>query len=100
MRRCTLRGHENILKRLPIHIGAFNISLILRTMLGAGKPRELKNRAARLVLRLFEWLAGRDRPDGAIESRTTPILALTGAGRCGKPQHRLIRHSTTFATGC
>ena len=42
MRRCTLRGHENILKRLLIHIGAFNISLILRTALGAGKPRELK----------------------------------------------------------
>jgi transposase len=37
-----LRGHENILKRLLIHIGAFNISLILRTALGAGKPREQK----------------------------------------------------------
>ena len=50
MRRCTLRGHENILKRLPIYIGAFNISLALRKMLGAGKPRELKNRAAMLIL--------------------------------------------------
>jgi hypothetical protein len=30
MRRCALRGHKNILKRLLIHIGAFNISLILR----------------------------------------------------------------------
>jgi hypothetical protein len=100
MRRCTLRGHENILKRLPIHTGAFNINLILRTMLGAGKPRELKTGLQGLFLRLFEWLAGRDRPDVAIESRTTPILALTGTARSGKPQHRLIWHSTNFATGC
>jgi hypothetical protein len=59
MRRCTLRGQENILKRLLIHVGAFNISLVLRKMLGAGTPRELKNRAARLVLRLFQWLTCR-----------------------------------------
>jgi len=93
MRRCTLRGHENILKRLLIHIGAFNISLILPTMLGAGKPRELKNRAAWLVLRLFEWLAGRYRSDGAVESRIASILALSGACRSGKPQYRLAWNS-------
>jgi len=52
IRRCTLRGRENILKRQRIHVGAFNLSLILRKTLGAGTPRELKNRAARLVLRL------------------------------------------------
>jgi len=54
MRRCTLRGRDNILKRLLIHVGAFNLSLILRKRLGAGTPRELKNRAVRLVLRLLE----------------------------------------------
>jgi transposase len=90
MRRCTLRGHENILKRLLIHVGAFNISLVLRKMLGAGTPRELKNRAARLVLRLLEWLTSGYRPDGAVESRTAPILALSGTYRFGKPQDRLI----------
>ena len=46
MRRRTLYGRKNILKRLLIHVGAFNISLVLRKMLGSGKPRELKNRAA------------------------------------------------------
>jgi len=56
MRRCTLHGRKNILKRLLIHVGAFNISLILRKMLGAGKPRELKNRAAGLVSRLIGHL--------------------------------------------
>jgi len=50
MRRCTLHGRKNILKRLLIHAGAFNISLVMRKMLGAGKPRELANRMAELVL--------------------------------------------------
>jgi len=44
MRRCHLRGRENILKRQLVQVGAFNLSLILRKLLGAGTPRELKNR--------------------------------------------------------
>lgn len=44
MRRTHLRGHENILKRLLIHAGAFNLSLIFRRTLGAGKPREWRRR--------------------------------------------------------
>jgi hypothetical protein len=74
MRRCTLRGRENILKRLLIHVGAFNLSLVLRNMLGVGTPRELKNRAARLVLRLLEWLTSGYRPDGAVESSIPPVF--------------------------
>jgi transposase len=58
MRRCTLRGTKNILKRQLIHVGAFNISLVLRKMLGAGTPRELKNRALNLILRVFAYLIG------------------------------------------
>jgi len=100
MRRCTLRGHENILKRLLIHIGAFNISLVLRALLGAGKPRELKNRASRLLLRLIEWLSRVNRSDGAVKSRTATIHALSGANRSGKPQYRLAWNSATFTTGC
>jgi transposase len=42
MRRTHLRGHENILKRLVVHGGAFNLSLILRKQLGIGKPRCLQ----------------------------------------------------------
>src|SRR6202521_2977962 len=53
MRRTHLRGHENILKRQLIHVGAFNLSLILRVLLGSGKPREWKNQQGELLLRLF-----------------------------------------------
>jgi transposase len=37
MRRAHLRGQKNILKRLLIHVGAFNLGLLVRTMLGAGE---------------------------------------------------------------
>ena len=78
MRRCTLRGRDNILKRLLIHVGAFNLGLVLRKMLGAGTPRELRNRAASLILRLFEWLTCHHRCNRAAESSNVPILAFFG----------------------
>src|SRR5438094_10069923 len=52
MRRTHLRGYQNILKRQLIHVGAFNLSLIFGYLIGAGTPRELKNRLALLVLAL------------------------------------------------
>src|SRR6202011_5667870 len=48
MRRTHLRGHQNILKRQLIHVGAFNLSLILRKLMGAGTPREWSNRGGLL----------------------------------------------------
>jgi transposase len=55
MRRTHLRGRENILKRQLIHVCAFNLSLIFRLTLGAGTPRELRNRQAGLIS-AFIWL--------------------------------------------
>jgi len=37
MRRCTLRGQDNILKRLLVHVGAFNLGLVLRKMLARAR---------------------------------------------------------------
>jgi transposase len=53
MRRTHLRKHDNILKRQLIHVGAFNLSLIFRRLLGAGTPREWKNLGGRLFLFLL-----------------------------------------------
>jgi transposase len=52
MRRLYLRGRENILKRLLVHGAAFNLSLILRKALGAGKPRQLQNIGAGVLIGL------------------------------------------------
>jgi transposase len=46
MRRTHLRGHTNILKRLLIHAGGFNLGLVMRRLLGVGTPRGLQGRLA------------------------------------------------------
>jgi len=56
MRRVWLRGKTNVAKRVLIQVAAFNLSVILRAMLGAGKPRELGGRdwdLLRLILSLL-----------------------------------------------
>jgi transposase len=42
MRRTHLRRHDNITKRLLVHIGGFNLSLVMRKLTGFGKPRRLQ----------------------------------------------------------
>jgi len=99
LRRCHLRGRENILKRQLIHVGAFNLSLILRKLLGAGTPRELRNRAGRVFSLLLRFLcASKD---------DSPLRQLMAAARRGS--HHLSvalrlptthQRSSTSATGC
>lgn len=56
MRRTHLRGHDNILKRLLIHGGGFNLGLVMRQFLGIGKPRRLQGRlAAVLAVLIALW---------------------------------------------
>jgi transposase len=66
MRRTHLRGHQNILKRLLLHVGAFNLSLIFRRLLGSGTPREWRNRHTSLLFALLLLL----RAYAASKSRT------------------------------
>ncbi len=44
MRRVHLRGSQNILKRLLIQVVGFNLGLLMRQLLGHGKPRALQGR--------------------------------------------------------
>jgi len=56
LRRTHLRGHQNILKRLLVHAGAFNLGLLMRTAFGRGTPRGLQGR--RFVLGTLEIALG------------------------------------------
>ena len=49
MRRTHLRGHTNILKRLLIHAGGFNLGLVMRHLIGVGTPRGLQGRLAAAI---------------------------------------------------
>jgi transposase len=53
LRRVHLRGHTNILKRLFIHVGGFNLGLLMRSVCGVGTPRSLQGRATALAFALI-----------------------------------------------
>jgi len=53
MRRVHLRGRQNVLKRQLIHVGAFNLSLIFRALLGAGTPRGVGELQTRLIVAIL-----------------------------------------------
>jgi transposase len=75
MRRTYLRGHQNILKRQLIHVGAFNLSLILRQLMGAGTPREWRNRGGVLLLLVYLLLPRREDRNRQCRSRLSMSCA-------------------------
>src|SRR5690606_32846181 len=106
MRRTHLRYHDNILERLLIHVAGVNSSLLMRTLVGVGKPRCLQGRPdlAALVFRalLRLWLS-------LVEhwARTWEILAGI-ASNAGTPRDCDSPYTTrpvsvdgpSFTTGC
>ncbi len=57
MRRTHLRGHQNILKRVLIHAGGFNLGLLIRSILGVGTPRGLQGRLAAVLAAVSALIA-------------------------------------------
>ena len=107
MRRTHLRYHDNILKRLLIHIGAFNLSLLLRKTSGAGTPRglwealqtrsdALRVATHRLIRTLLDRIHSR-RPRYATKS---PNQTRTLAERAHQHLHRCLPGNQTSTTGC
>src|ERR1700723_2205375 len=100
MRRCHLRGQQNILKRQLIHLGAFNLSLILRKLLGAGTPREWNNQGDTPFLFVYLLLRRQETPNES--PRSQPALSRTkyfAGSRCRIRRWR-CRKSVTCTTGC
>ncbi len=100
MRRTYLRGHRNILKRQLIHVGGFNLSLVMRKLLGAGTPRELRNRLGARTSRLFLRFLRRNR-QSRLQSARIPRSVAQSFNRLGTGlRHLSHRKSATCATGC
>jgi transposase len=75
MRRTHLRCHDNIIKRLLIHAGAFNVSLILRKLLGRGTPRGFQGspNAFLIVIQMLIGLIDGAAPRQAHQSMTQSV---------------------------
>ena len=68
MRRTHLRGHTNILKRLLIHAGGFNLGLIMRQLIGLGTPRGLQGRLGVIIAMVWVLVA-------AVRRRIAPVAS-------------------------
>ena len=100
MRRTHLRQHDNILKRQLIHVGAFNLSLIFRRLLGAGTPREWNNLGKSLIAFFFALFhAPQNRKPICMRPIQAPLAVSTG-----KPvlsvRPKTCRKLATCTTGC
>jgi transposase len=100
LRRMHLRGHTNILKRLLIHAGGFNLGLLMRQLIGVGTPRGLQGRlsavlAALLTLIRRLWApVGRHWSPVRLSSRLErPSIARNAIAHIGERE-------TVFTTGC
>lgn len=76
MRRLHLRGWSNIQKRLYVHVAGFNLGIVMRKWLGAGKPRELANRLRGLLRGLRVILGPHRTPGAATEPHPMPRHAI------------------------
>lgn len=81
MRRTHLRGHTNILKRLLIHAGGFNLGLVMRHHIGVGTPRGLQGRLAATVAALL-----------ALWARVTDPGTSTGVPPSDPPRSLSLSH--------
>ena len=100
MRRTHLRGHTNILKRLLIHAGGFNLGLVMRHLIGSGTPRGLQSRVAPVMATLLVLIA-------VVRRRLNPIWSshrLITAVRGGLPSLSTpavnLSPVVTCTTGC
>ena len=58
MRRTHLRGHENILKRVLVHVAGCNLGLLMRHRYHAGTPRGLSESLVSLFESLYRLVHG------------------------------------------
>ena len=100
MRRTHLRKHENILKRQLVHVAGFNLSLIFRKLLGAGTPREWKNRGGALILFFLALFTRGERRWRPCLVLITPPRAKRSAAPSLPVYSRQCRKFATCTTGC
>jgi transposase len=75
LRRTHLRGHENILKRLVVHVAGFNLGLLMRQTLGRGTARGLQGLRS-LFLVLFGLILAGTRAIEALGTSPNSTLQL------------------------
>jgi transposase len=99
MRRTYLRGHTNILKRLLIHAGGFNLGLVMRHLIGSGTPRGLQDRPATFITTLL-MLLGATRCWLVAISAWHPLMTAVRWFPSPITTTGYSSAATTYTTGC
>lgn len=100
LRRVHLRRHPNILKRLLVHVAAFNLGLVMRQLCGKGTPRGLQGCRADLFLALLRVLTETWDRELALEGyRETFELNLDLPERSTRRVLALVKNAPC-TTGC
>jgi transposase len=98
--RVYLRGRANILKRLLIHSGAFNLGLLMRQLIGIGTPRGLQGRVIAILGALLTLIRSCQTP----VTRHRPVLSGFSVRKRLSIARDAIVHlhalNTGFTTGC
>ena len=100
MRRTHLRGHTNILKRLLIHAGGFNLGLLMRAILGAGTPRGLQDRGGRAVAAVLDLIHIFRGPLAVKVVTRWSIPASRPSNRLSSLSPFVVTEIATCTTGC
>ncbi len=100
LRRVHLRGHRNILKRLLVHVAAFNLGVVMRKVLGKGTARGLQGYRVELLLALLRlWRKARER-QAALESLCDEPGGITRPQKLLESACSATTETATSTTGC
>jgi transposase len=100
MRRTHLRGHTNILKRVLIHAGGFNLGLVMRQLIGLGTPRGLQGRLAAMIAALWVLLGTVRRRIVALSASDQLIAPMRSRLTSLTPLGVNLSATATCTTGC
>lgn len=100
LRRIHLRGHDNILKRVLVHVAGFNLGLVMQKIVGHGTPRGLQGRLRRLLAAVFAALQTRYRSNQASRSITPPDALVRRRWFSIDRFVRAFQRELAFTTGC
>ncbi|HUE87237.1 MAG TPA: transposase [Vicinamibacterales bacterium] len=100
MRRVHLRGHDNILKRLLIHVGAFNLGLLMRELFGIGTPRSLQGRSVAVLCALWSLIQSFWTAWDVFRTFWQPFTSLVDPSDRRRENRLSAIVKPAFATGC
>jgi transposase len=99
LRRVHLRHHPNILKRLLVHVAAFNLGVVMRKVFGKGTPRGLQGCRLELALAFLRPLRVLGAATGASQCPSDDLETSTHRAQSSMRSHSVPAAEAISTTG-